>query len=276
MELGKIQELLKKNYQTDISKYDQAFLYATIQDRCNQTGIASIEEYALHLVSDHQEADAFHIHLNINYTDFFRNPLSFAQLQNMILPELITKKPDESELRIWSAGCSTGQEPYSIAMIIEDYFKVKSNIPQYRIIATDRSDRQLDFAVKGQYTEESIRNIKVKFIDDYFINENKMYEIDHRLKKHVDFALYDLLETKSFFPKESIYGNFDLVMCCNVLFYYKKEYQDFLMEKLIRSVKNGGYLIVGNAEKHLAKKYDALNATCESSCIFQKIDRGRI
>ena len=107
-----------------------------------------------------------------------------------------------------------------------------------------------------------------------FSKEENTYQVNHRLNKHIDFALYDLLEEDSYFPKESIYGNFDLVMCCNVLFYYKKKYQDFLMDKLVRSVKNGGYLIVGNAEKHLAKKYKSLVAACETTCIFKKTDRG--
>lgn len=260
----------------DITEYDIDFVYSTIQERCTAIGMASIAEYALYLSSDHIEAETLYDHLNINYTDFFRDALSFAQLQDKILPELFLKKADESELRIWSAGCSTGQEAYSIAMTIEEYYKSKYLKPYYRIIATDRSRHHLDFAVKGEYCEESIQNIKIKLIQEYFLKKNNTYQINHRLSKHIDFAFYDLLETRSFFPKESIYGNFDLVMCCNVLFYYKKKYQDFLMEKLIRSVRNGGYLIIGNAEKHLAKKYRSLVTICESGCIFQKIDRGMI
>ena len=266
---------MKENYHTDISKYDTDFLYSTIQKRCEEIGKASIAEYAECLSCDHREAGILSDHLNVNYTDFFRDSLSFAQLQDMILPELMAKKSEESELRIWSAGCSTGQEPYSIAIVIEEYLKSVSCELYYRIIATDHSKLQLDFARKGQYTKEPICNLKVKFVDKYFIKENNTYRINQRLKKHVDFVNYDLMEADSFFPRESIYGNFDLVMCCNVLFYYKKKYQYFLMDKLIRSVKNGGYLIIGNAEKNLAVKYKSLHPTCESSCIFQKIDRGR-
>ena len=276
MELSKINDLLQKKYKTDISEYDTGFVYGTIQERCNAIGMTSVAEYALYLSSDDHETEILHDHLNINYTDFFRDSLSFAQLQDRILSELITKKPKESELRIWSAGCSTGQEPYSIAMIIEEYFRSRHLTPCYRIIATDKFDQLLKIAIRGRYGEESIRNIKVKFIQEYFNKKDNAYQINHQLSKHIDFAYYDLLERGSFFPEESIYGDFDLVMCCNVLFYYKKQYQDFLMEKLIRSVKNGGYLVIGNAEKHLAKKYKSLNATCESACIFQKIDRGII
>ena len=276
MELAIIQNLLQENCKSDISKYNNDFVYRVIQERCNAIGMVSISEYALYLPCDRREAEILYEHLNINYTDFFRDALLFAQLQDLVLPELIAGKAKESELRIWSAGCSSGQEPYSVAMIIEEYFKANNSTPHYRIIATDRSERQLDIAIKGRYSEESIRNIKVKFVDEYFLKNGNTYQINHSLSKNIDFTFYDLMERGSLFPRESIYGNFDLVMCCNVLFYYQKKYQEFLIKKLIRSVKNGGYLIVGNAEKHLAKKYGSLKATCESSCIFQKVDRGTI
>ena len=168
MELAVIQHLLKEIYKTDISVYDTDFVYSTIQKRCDEIGTASISEYTLHLSCDRNEAKILYEHLNINYTDFFRDSLSFAQLQELIFPDLIAKKAKGSELRIWSAGCSSGQEPYSIAMIVDDYHKSNNLSPYYRIIATDRSERQLDFAQNGRYSEESIRNIKVKFIHEYF------------------------------------------------------------------------------------------------------------
>lgn len=271
MELAIIRDLLQENYKTDISKYNNDFVNGVIEQRCNAIGIVSTSEYASYLSCDRHEAEALHEHLNVNYTDFFRDTLLYAQLEDLILPDLMETKAIGSELRIWSAGCSSGQEPYSIAMIIEDYYKSNNLSPNYRIIATDRSERQLDLAKNGRYSEESISNVKVKFIHEYFLKEDNAYHVNHRLNRHIDFSFYDLLEEDSFFPKESIYGNFDLVMCCNVLFYYKKKYQTFLMDKLIRSVKNGGYLIVGNAEKHLAKQYGSLIATCESTCIFKKM-----
>ncbi len=269
-DLSAIVHTMNSVYGFDVSQYDYSFLKQTIEKRCTAIEIKKFSDYEIYLSKNLVEAQNLFHALNINYTEFFRNTLTYAHLEQWILPRLIEKKTEDSELRIWSAGCSTGQEAYSIAMLVEKINAKRQQALRYRIIATDISKSALAVAEKGNYTEEAIQNVRMKDIKEFFVKTKETYTVCDRLKKQISFSTYDLLENRSAYPHESIFGNFDLVFCCNVLFYYKTDSQLYILNKLINSMSEQGYLITGEAERQTVAKHSPLLTVASPSPIFQK------
>lgn len=267
-------QLMCNLYDLDISMYDVSFLKQATDKRRAATQNDTLPAYVKYLSGDSAEARNLFDSLNITYTEFFRNSLSFANLEHWILPDLINGKSENQELRIWSAGCSSGQEAYSIAMQVENILTKNPNSFRYRVIATDISESALSVARKGEYNQDAIQNIRTKDLNNFFEKSGTMYKVSERLKNQVSFSSYDLLDTLTSSPQESIFGNFDIVICSNLLFYYQPEIQQNILKKLINSMAENGYLITGEAEKHVAKLLGSLRMIAPPSAIFQKECRG--
>jgi chemotaxis protein methyltransferase CheR len=260
----------KDLYGIELSQYDEAFLRQTIERRFEVVETKDLQGYIAYLANSETEARTLARSLNITYTEFFRNALTFAHLEQWLLPNLIDKKPSGSELRVWSAGCSTGQEAYSIAMMLENELEKGRKAFRYRIIATDISESALTQAIIGAYSEESIQTVRVRDINRFFERSENIYTVCDKLKQHISFSRYDLLDPLSANPQESIFGNFDLVICSNVLYYYKPKCQSFILKKLVNSLVGNGYLITGEAERQNLLKNSILRAIVPPSPIFQK------
>ncbi len=269
-ELNGIEQFVETVYGLDISKYDHSFLRRALEKRLTITQKSTISDYIHYLSINADEAVRLFQSLNNTYTEFFRNPLTFAQLEQWILPQLMEENTANEELRIWSAGCSSGQEAYSVAMLIENINSNKQKKVRYRIIATDISESVLLEAKKGEYSENDIQRIRVQDLKRYFVKSGKLYTISDSLKRHVNFSNYNLLDNLSFFPQESIYGDFNLVVCSNMLFYYKLNHQKSIVKKLINSLDKHGYLITGDAEKHIVEKFSELFIVAPPSPIFKR------
>lgn len=269
-ELTKIIQIYKKIYDLDISMYDDKFLKQVLESRLSVKEKLNPLDYLNDLSSNPIEVEILKQLLNNNHTEFFRNTLTFAHLEQWILPNLMGNKLGNNELRIWSAGCSTGQEAYSIAILIENINSQKKEKTRYRIIATDISETALIEAKKGIYNESDILKIRVKDLKEFFLKSGDKYKINEDLKKNISFATYDLLDSLSSYPHESIFGNFDLVICCNLLFYYKKKHQDQILAKLINSMDEDGFLITGETEKQSVSNFNNLYLTVPPSPIFKK------
>ena len=273
-EVTHLVHILKSQHDIDISKYNYPFLKQTIEKRLTFLKVSNIAEYEQFISNNPDEVALLYKSLHITHTDFFRNPLVFAHLEQWILPSLFEQKPEGSELRIWSAGCSSGQEAYSIAMLIENIHRIKTKQLRYRIIATDISQSALLRAKKGEFSEHEILNMRVKDLKEFFIREGDIYTMSDRLKKYVSFSTYDLLDPLSSYPQESIFGNFDIVVCSNILFYYKPMYQHSIVKKIIYSMDKNGYLITGEAEKHTVERYSDLIKVTSLAPIYKQQKRG--
>ncbi len=270
VEVQNIVKTAKNLYGIELSQYDDAFLRQTIERRFEVVGVKDLQGYIAYLSNSETEARTLARSLNITYTEFFRNALTFAHLEQWLLPNLINKKPPGSELRVWSAGCSTGQEAYSIAMMLENELEKGRKAFRYRIIATEISESALELANKGEFRAEDVQNIRVRDLNLFFERTGETYRVCERLKEHVSFSRYDLLDSQSAHPQESIFGNFDLVICSNVLFYYKPKCQSFILKKLVNSLVGNGYLITGEVERQNLLKNSILRAIVPPSPIFQK------
>lgn len=260
--------IMKEIYKKDLTIYDDAFLIKSLERR--MAGIKLSEaEYPLYLQQNRLEADLLMASFQITYSQFFRNALTFAVLEKLILPQLFSQKPENGEIRVWSAGCSTGQEAYSIGILLEEGIKSVAKPRRFRIFATDLSPEALSVARVGLYDGDDIANIRIKQLKNYFKKQGDAYAIGPELKEKIDFSEYDLLDSHSSNPPDSIFGDFDIIFCCNLLFYYRADVRRSIIRKLKRSLAKGGYLVTGEAESIFMAKDQDLKMLSSSVPIFQ-------
>jgi chemotaxis protein methyltransferase CheR len=269
-----ITSLLLQSASIDVSKYDDSFLHKSIQKRITATRSGSATTYIALLEQDKAEEVLLIDSLCINYSEFFRNSLTFAVLEHIILPSLLLKKKNNRQkvVRIWSSACAAGQETYSVAMLLEEIKKNTTDEINYRIFATDQSEQQIIKAQKGQYSVDSLNNLDKKRLSQWFIPKGRNYIIKEELKKNIDFSVFDLFNKQLSSPPVSIFGDFDLVICSNLLFYYKTEYRETILNKAGNSMAKGGYLLCGETERDILIKNN-YNEVFLQSAIFQKMDQ---
>jgi len=275
--LEDIMRLMQKTYGKDIYPFEESFLQKTLEKRLSSTSIHNLAAYAEYLFENSAEAEALFRALTISYSEFFRNPLTFALIEQLVVPVLLDekKKSGRPEIRVWSAACAAGQEPYSVAILLDELIVARGSAVSYRIFATDVSEPDLELANKGVYDFVAVRNFRVKHLHEFLICKGETYSISPRIRAHVDFSRYDLLDKHSVSPPASIYGDFDLVLCSNLLFYYKPEVREIILDKVYRSLSPNGYLVTGEAERDMLTGRKGLRAVAPPAAIFQKTGRGR-
>jgi chemotaxis protein methyltransferase CheR len=187
-------------------------------------------------------------------TSFFRYPAVYEALQRKILPEVQERKVWQSPrtLRIWSAGCSTGEEPYSIAITVTDALKF-AEAWEIEILATDISRRALRHAERGQYTKRSLQHLEARHVDAHFEATKHGYQVKPRTRKMISFAQMNLAE--------SVYvGKLDCIFCMNVLMYFSEERRLAILRRFYDALEPGGFFVLGHAEtlSNLPMKFESV------------------
>ncbi len=261
-----MEHLHKKN----ISIFNVTFLIETVERRMKSVEIISFVEYFDYLEKNAKEAELLFDSMNINYSEFFRESLSFEILEQNISPGIVARTPEGGEIRVWSAGCATGQEAYSIAMQFLDIIgNSKKNI-RIRVFASDICEAALFKAEKGTYGINDIQNVTIRRLNKYFVKTGETYTIIPELRRCVNFIKYDMLDLSSANPPESIYGDFDIVMCSNMLMYYESDSQRVIINKLKQAVSPTGYLVTGEVEKKIIENCTMLKNVSAYGPIFIK------
>lgn len=268
--LQEIIQVMNKTHGFDVSIYDETFLQKSIVSRCKTTDWDELSDYLLFLSANRLEAENLVKCLCITYTDFFRNALAFANLEHWILPKLLKDKSPGSEIRVWSAGCSSGQEAYSIAILLSKLHHPQGQSVNFRIFGTDISQISITQAIEGEYKEEAMQNIPLKHIKEFFAKNGDTFKIISKLKQHISFSIYDLLDNQSNNPPESIFGDYDLIFCSNLLYYYRSEQQQFVLRKIFHALAEQGYLVMGETERYIMKKTGGLQIVAPPATIYQK------
>ena len=173
-------------------------------------------------------------HITINVSEFFRNPNHWQVLENKIIP-LLAKK---NSLKVWSAGCSTGEEPYSLAMLLQEK---RINLAE-RILATDIDKEVLRKAALGLYQEKNIQGVPAKYLSRYFLKEDNNFRVSNEIKNMIKFQHHDLL-------KDMIPRDYDLILCRNVVIYFTEETKEKLYKKFASGLKSKGVLFIGSTEQ---------------------------
>ncbi len=256
----------------DLSGYRRSTLRRRLAIRLARVCDGDPQAYIRLLRTDRSEADQLIAAVAIKVSSFFRNPLVFELTSENILPEIIERKrrSGSREIRIWSAGCATGEEAYSIAILLHQALKGKLTDWTVHIFATDMDDGALQAAKSGVYSRDRLENVKLGVLDKYFFARDDHYEVRPFLRKMVRFSLDDLTSQELAAPAESIFGGFDLVFCRNVLIYFSIPVQTRVINRLSQCLMQGGYLILGDSESIPAEMESKLQTIDRKNRIFHK------
>jgi len=271
IDLKEINEVFLRELSSDISVYDESFLIKSIERRMTETGCSSFRSYISYINENSHEAAQLIDSLSINFSEFFRNPVTFAFLEQTILPQIFEKKKknNEKEVRIWSAACASGQEAYSLAILCDELIEYHKYKITCRIFATDYNKAVLVEAQKGIYRKETVSRVTLKRINDYFIRQGDNYLLKPEIKKYIDFSVYDLVNSTESCPPSSIYGNFDLVFCSNILFYYNPEIRSRIISIAGSCMEKNGFFITGETEREFLLSHN-YSEYMQQSAIFQR------
>ncbi|NCS88527.1 MAG: chemotaxis protein CheR [Ignavibacteria bacterium CG2_30_36_16] len=233
-------------YFQDNKKY---LLESRLQKRIAFLGLESFDHYLDHLkysTNSSSEKKYLFEAITINETFFFRNQPQLDVLVNTVMPELIAekKKSGKNKIRIWSAASSSGEEPYSVAIVIWDLIKPRFPNIEFEIVGTDISSAVLDTAKNGVYKEYSIRNAPAYYLKKYFKQNAAGFEILPQIKNMVSFRLLNLYDTMAM----KMMMNFDIIYCANVLIYFNADSKIKVVNSLYNSLSKGGYLFIGYSE----------------------------
>jgi len=272
-ELRQILNYLNKKRSFDAFGFRIAMLERRVRLRLVSTNCKNYTDYFLYLQNNSAELDHLINTLTINVSRFFRNTLTFEYIADQILPDMVHQKTKTKDqfLRIWSAGCAMGEEPYSVAILINELLKKKPNKLMVNIFATDIDAKILTKAQEATYQFESIGNVKYRLLKKYFSLQEESFQLTPEIRDRVSFSFYDMLDKNSYAPPESIFGAFDMVFCRNVLIYFDIEHQELIYEKLYRALAENGYLILGKSEIPTLKYKKHFKKVVNRRHIYQKV-----
>ena len=230
----------------DFSTYKPATILRRLHGRMKARSHSTIADYATYIESDPEEYARLVNSFLIKVTEFFRDPKLFDYLRESVLPELKAEaRRDKRELRIWSAGCSTGEEAYSLAMVVVEALGEERPWPEVRIFATDIDREAIAFARRGIYSPAAVKSLPEGARDRFFVKSDGGYEVEKRLRTLMVFGEHDLGE-RAPFPR------IDLLLCRNVLIYFSAPMQRVALETFAYSLRPGGRLVLGPSETVMA------------------------
>ncbi len=241
-----IQDLVAERTGIVLSDIKRTMVYSRIARRIRQcTGVSNFTEYCELLKSgDESELISFTNAITTNLTSFFREPHHFDYLASTVLPELERNKKDK-KIRVWSAGCSSGEEPYSIAMTLAEHFAHRRDW-DIKILATDLDFDMVERAARGVYTEERVTGLRKSHLRQYVKRgkgqQQGMVRMDQRLRDMITFKQLNLLHEWPF------KGPFDFMFCRNVVIYFNKDTQKVLFDRYADLLPENASLFIGHSE----------------------------
>jgi chemotaxis protein methyltransferase CheR len=226
---------IKKKTGIDLALYKEAQMKRRLTSLYEKKGYSSFQEYFQVLNRDQELLNEFLDRITINVSEFYRNSKRWEVLEKKILPKILqgNKKP-----KIWSAACSTGEEPYTLAMILSMFMPLSD----IRIAATDIDENVIARAKIGIYSERSLQEVPNEMKKKYFTQEGSLYKISDQIKQTVTFKKQNLLA-------DSYGGPYDLIVCRNVLIYFTEEAKHILYNKFSQALNPQGIFFVGSTEQ---------------------------
>ena len=244
------------------SETNRSILDSRLKERLRDKQMDNLDDYYKLIMSDQGEFKTFLDSITTNLTRFFRNQPHFDALVNYILPHVIEykKKTGNTTFRIWSAGCSTGEEPYTIAMILKDKLPPPYN---FEIVASDISLKSLMVGQTGFYPESRITGIPSNYLATYFDQVDGGYQVKADLMKTIKFDYHNLRFDMGV-------NNFDIIFCRNVLIYFDEAAQKATIDKFYNSLNKDGYLFIGHSESLFGMDTKFKFLKTEWACLYEK------
>lgn len=256
--LGDYEKFKKSIYgltQIDLNSYKEKQMRRRIDTLITKNKVTSYDAYVELIKKDKEKFEQFVNFLTINVSEFYRNPEQWKLLENDIIPSLIQKFG--RNIKVWSAACSTGDEPYSLVMAFSRHLPLN----QIKIIATDIDKQVIDKARMGLYNEKSIAGVPDEFKKKYFTKVGNSYQISNDIKSRVEFKEHNLL-------KDPYPTGCNLIVCRNVLIYFTEEAKEDIYKKFNQSLVKDGVLFIGSTEQIM--NYKELNYARKSSFFFTR------
>ncbi len=255
-------QYLSQSTGVDFHEYKQATVSRRIERRMQVKHIQTLNDYAQLLENDRAELASLRRELFIPVTSFFRDPLAFEDLKHIAIEDIIKKAESGETIRVWCAGISSGEEVYSIAMLLFEAFEKARRWLNLKIFATDVNPHAIELASAGHYPESIEAEVSPERLGRFFTRSGNEYIIKPELRQVVVFAKHNLIADPPF-------TRMDLVTCRNTLIYFKTEAQNRALHRLQYATRSGGYLFLGSSESisTISKGFDTVNA---KSKIFQR------
>jgi len=256
---AQVQRHLLRSRGMDLSGYSPSFVMRAIRKRIGRSDSESYAAYVKLLLRSEQETNELLNALSINVTEFFRDKGAFEAFQAKAIRPLLQQKTVSPGgiLRIWSAGCGTGQETYTLGIcLLEELKSIESASPPIvSVVGTDISKAAIAKAKRGIYSADEVKNVPGRFLGEYFRPAGEGYEVSEALRKRTRFHLENLLD-----PPSSKF--FDAIVCRNVLIYFSRPSHELVLRNLHDALRAGGYLMLGRTEAlvgEMRSRYDIVD-----------------
>jgi len=238
MAFQKVKKMLFENAGVNCSGYRDEYLKRRFEIRLRATGANSYGRYITYLRNNPEEFKNLLNDMTINFTMFFRDTDVYTYLEKVLLPKIFKlSKPT----RIWSAGCASGEEPYSLAILVHKVLGEKISDHPVTIFASDIDKDALSTAAKGEYSQRQLSNLSTDLVDRFFTKEGELYKVRNSVRQIIHFHEFDLMAP-------SVHLNLDLILCRNVMIYFSKESQQQIHMSFYKALKSDGYFITGKSE----------------------------
>jgi len=260
-----LQKKIFKERGLDLSQYKEKYLKRRIDVRLLATRAQTYLEYMTVLKRDPSEYVRLFDALTINVTQFFRDAGTFKVIKDDVLRKIISAKQKQNKkiIRVWSAGCATGEEPYSIGILFNEILGNKIEYFFISIYATDIDANSLEKARAAEYENNSTSEVEEKILRRYFRYDGK-YKLKEEIKHMVKFKLHDLISDEPL-------THMDIILCRNILIYFSRELQQKLFKKFYEGLNKGGYLILGNTESLIGEPARVFQLVNMRERIYQKV-----
>jgi two-component system CheB/CheR fusion protein len=225
----------------DFSNYKRSTVLRRLERRINVHELAGLADYARFMREHKEEAQALLKDLLISVTNFFRDPEAFQSIEQKIIPRLFEGKGGNDYVRVWVAGCATGEEAYSMTMMLLDYAAKLPAPPSVQVFATDIDERAVSIARDGFYTNSDVADVPPEHLRRYFTKETDGYRVRRELRETVLFAHHNLI-------KDPPFSHLDLISCRNLLIYLNRTAQERVIQVMHFALNTGGYLFLGTSE----------------------------
>jgi two-component system CheB/CheR fusion protein len=265
-ELENLLQYIKSNRGFDFSGYKRASLSRRIRKRMQ---IIDIENYADYLDYLEVHPDEFIELFNtvlINVTSFFREPKAWEYIANDIIPQIINKQQANKPIRIWSAGCASGEETYTIAILLAEALGMEQYSQWVKVFATDVDMEALSYARHASYTSKEIQNIPSELLEKYFERINNHFSIQKELRRGVIYGRHDLVQ-------DAPISKIDLLICRNTLMYFNSETQSKILDRFHFALNSCGFLFLGKAEMLFSRNH-LFSALDLRQRVFTKLPNG--
>jgi two-component system CheB/CheR fusion protein len=245
--LNELFNLVHQHSGHDFNLYKTPTIIRRIARRMNHTGINKLDKYVAYLQENEEEVKALGKDFLIGVTKFFRDKPAFDLLAGKIIPEIIDSKEDNDTLKVWICACSTGEEAYSVAILIDHYLQQTGKELDVKIFATDIDEASLEVASRNVYPEAIAKEIEPELLEKYFIKEGQYYSVVTHIRKQIVFARHNVIKAPPFIKN-------DLICCRNMLIYMNALLQQKVLSTFHFSLNQGGFLFLGSSETASAIK----------------------